>query len=48
LFVFLAPVRLVQSPLFRTLAQFSIIVPFIVLLLLVLLVWRSRFDLASE
>jgi len=36
----------VQSPLFRTLAQFSIIVPFIVLLLLVLLVWRSRFDFA--
>ena len=35
-----------QIRLFRTLAQFSIIVPFIVLLLLVLLAWRSRFDFA--
>ncbi|MBM3131142.1 MAG: hypothetical protein FJ009_21275 [Chloroflexi bacterium] len=35
-----------QIRLFRTLAQFSIIVPFVVLLLLVLLAWRSRFDFA--
>lgn len=35
-----------QIRLLRTLAQWSIAVPFLLLILLVLLVWRSRFDLA--